>query len=61
MGTSQFSSGAEGCPDGMAEKFVAEAKRSSKLLGSRSSSVAFPEVAAGDHIGSTAEGERALF
>ena len=33
----------------------------SRHIGCRSSSVATPEVAAGDHLGSTREGERALF
>ena len=35
MRTSQFSSGTEGCPDGMAEGYVAEAPGSSKHMGCR--------------------------
>ena len=45
----------------MAEGFIAEAKKSSRHMGCTSSSVAFPEVAASDHMGSIGEGERALF
>ena len=42
-----------GYPDGMAEGFVAEARRLARHMGCRSSSMAFPEVADGDHMGST--------
>ena len=60
MGNSQFSSGTEGCPGSMAEGFVAEARRSSKHIGCRPSSMACPEVATDDHMGSIGEEEGAL-
>ena len=51
----------EGCHGGTTEGFVVEARGSSNHIGCRSSPVAIPEVAAGDHIGSASEVERALF
>ena len=45
----------------MAEGFLAQARRSSSRIGCISSSVAFPEVDAGNHMGSIGEGERAPF
>ena len=55
MGTSQFSSGTEGYPNGMAEWFVAEARSSFKHMGCRSF-VVFPEVATGAQWGPLVRG-----
>ena len=45
----------------MKDQFVTRARRSSKHMGGRLSFVAFLEVAASDHMGSTTEGDRSLF